>query len=587
MHTFIMGIIFLILGGWLYGNICERAFRPDDRKTPAYAKNDGVDYVPLPKWKNALINLLNIAGTGPILGPIQGILFGPIAFITIPIGCVIGGAVHDYLSGMISVREGGIQMPELVRRTAGKWIHKIYTVFVCLVLFLIGVVFIYTPGDIAATQLFGFGGTAKEPSTWVIYGVIFVYYLIASVFPIDKIIGRIYPLFGAVLILSAIGIFAMLLTKNSSMTDLMTYRGSITPDGGLLSGKYILPAFLLITIVILHLYHRFAGRIKDGKATGIYFTFGLVLILTALAVFAVMLIRGYDLVELWDPHTVNAFNYNNYFESEHFIPVFFVTVACGILSGFHSTQITLVTRTLESEKEGRTAFYNMMIAEGFIAMVWAAGTMAMISLGAEEAGITIAQTDAGWSYLANVNGVIQPITATSVVGVVCKNMLGPVGGMIAVIGVIILPVTSGDTALRSMRLILADTFGIKQDSSRKRLLLALPVFAAAFLVLIWAKIDPNGFNTIWRYFGWSNQTLAVFALAAITIWMMQHDRKKFMWLPVIPLSFYAFITCSYLLSSKIGLGLSHNVSIIGGLLFALTVTTAVVVKGNTRGTESS
>ncbi len=501
MQTFLIGLVILIGGGALYGGFCQKVFGPDDRQTPAYERQDGVDFVPMPKWKNALINLLNIAGTGPILGPIQGILFGPIAFITIPVGCVIGGAMHDYFSGMISIREGGIQMPEVVRRNLGGGIHKVYTAFVCLALFLVGVVFTYTPGDILATQVFGFGGTAGESSTWVIYACIFIYYLVAALFPIDKIIGRVYPIFGAVLLLSAVGVFAMLF------------------------------------------------------------------------------IKGAPLLNVWEPWTLGGFDFGEYFRSGHFIPVFFITVACGILSGFHSTQITLVTRTLESERQGRFTFYNMMIAEGFIAMVWAAGTMTMIGVGAADAGITMQMDSGAWSYFAEIGGQLQKISATSVVGVVCKNLLGPVGGLIAIIGVILLPITSGDTALRSLRLMMAEALHIGQEKSKNRILLALPVFIGAFLVLIWAKNDPNGFNTIWRYFGWSNQTLAVFALAAILIWMMRHDKAKFLWIPLIPLVFYSFVTCSYIMNAKIGFGLPLSNSMCIGAVFAGLVAGASIMRG--------
>ena len=502
MLTFIIGLVILFVGGGLYGAFCQKVFGPDDRKTPAYTKSDGVDFVPMPKWKNSLINLLNIAGTGPILGPIQGILFGPIAFITIPIGCVIGGAMHDYFSGMVSLREGGIQMPEMVRMNTNKGIHKLYTVFVGLVLFLVGVVFIYTPGDIMATQVFGFGGTAGEASTWIIYSAIFVYYLIAAVLPIDKIIGKVYPLFGAVLLLSAVGVFIMLF------------------------------------------------------------------------------VNQYPMAEVWGSWTLNGFDFGAYFSSENFIPSFFITVACGILSGFHSTQITLVTRTIQHEKEGKSTFYNMMIVEGFIAMVWAAGTMAMIGAGAEDMGITMQQSNGSWAYFMMADGQLKQISATSVVGVVCKNMLGSFGGLIAIIGVIILPITSGDTALRSLRLIIAETFHIKQDKNSKRLGLAIPVFAVAYGILIFAKVNPNGFNFIWRYFGWSNQTVSIFGLASILIWLMQHDKKKYLWVPLIPLAFYSFITCAYIMGAKIGFSLPYGVSLAIGAGFSFIISALAIYRGN-------
>jgi carbon starvation protein CstA len=502
MLTSVIGLLILIIGGVLYGAFCQKVFGPDDRKTPAYTKSDGVDFVPMSKWKNELINLLNIAGTGPILGPIQGILFGPIAFITIPIGCVIGGAMHDYFSGMISMREGGIQMPEMVRRNTGKAIHKIYTVFAGLVLLLVSVVFIYTPGDIMATQVLGFGGTAKEPSTWIIYSLIFAYYLIAAILPIDKIIGKVYPLFGAVLLLSALGVFVMLF------------------------------------------------------------------------------INQYPMIEVWDSWTLNGFDFGEYFSSQHFIPTFFITVACGILSGFHSTQVTLVTRTVKREKDGRSTFYNMMIVEGFIAMVWAAGAMAMIGVGAENKGITIQQHNGSWEYFMMSAGQLKQISATSVVGVICKNMLGSVGGIIAIIGVIILPITSGDTALRSLRLIIAETFNFKQDNNSKRLKLAIPVFAVVYGMLVFAKVNPHGFDFIWRYFGWSNQTLALFAMASILIWLMQHDKKKYLWVPLMPLAFYAFVTCAYITERPIGFSLPYDASLAIGAVFAFIVCALAIYRGN-------
>ena len=206
MATFITGLVILLLGGWLYGKFVEHVFKPDDRETPAVRMKDGIDYVPMNKWKNALINLLNIAGTGPIFGPIQGILFGPIAFITIPIGCVISGATHDYLSGMMSLRQNGAQMPGIIRKFLGNKTYQVYNIFLCFLMLLVGAVFTYTPGDLFAGQICGFQDV--NVWTWVIYGVILLYYLVATLFPIDKIIGKIYPIFGAILLLSAVGVFA-------------------------------------------------------------------------------------------------------------------------------------------------------------------------------------------------------------------------------------------------------------------------------------------------------------------------------------------------------------------------------------------
>jgi len=501
MITFIIGLVILFAGGALYGKLCETVFGPDDRETPAYAKQDGVDYVPMKTWRNSLINLLNIAGTGPILGPIQGILFGPIAFFAIPIGNVIGGSMHDYFSGMICTRDGGTQMPDFVKNYTNKAVFWLYDIFICILLLLVGAVFIYTPGDIATTQLFGWSGAPTDPTTWIVYAIIFVYYLIATAFPIDKIIGRIYPIFGLILVFSAVGIF--------------------------------------------------------------------------IAIFA----RSYPLTEIWGSWNtaVNGagFDYASYFSAGHFIPIFFVTVACGILSGFHSTQTALISRTIESEKEGRMTFYNMMVVEGFIAMCWAAGAMAMINLGAANGGVTMQQVDGTWSFFSMVNGELTQISATSVVGVLCKNALGPVGGIIALIGVIVLPITSGDTALRALRLTISDTFHMKQDSNAKRLGLAVPVFALVAVILVWAKFDSNGFNVLWRYFAWSNQMISLFALAGIAIWMCINRKKKFIWMPLIPAAFYAFVTSSFILNAKIGFNLPWPAAY--GIAAAFTIVYLIVI----------
>ena len=391
--------------------------------------------------------------------------------------------MHDYFSGMICLRDGGTQMPQMVRRYSNKGVYGLYQVFCSLLLLLVGAVFIYTPGDIAATQVFGFDGKATSVSTWVIYGVIFVYYLIATVFPIDKIIGRIYPIFGAILLFSAVGVFIGLFAK------------------------------------------------------------------------------GYPLIELWDNWNGGLVAYGDYFEANHFIPIFFITVACGILSGFHSTQTAIISRTMKSEKQGRMTFYNMMILEGFIAMVWAAGAMGVYNLGLQEANASL---------------------ATATIGVVCKHILGPVGGIIALLGVIVLPITSGDTALRSLRLAISDSLHIDQSSNAKRLTLAGVIFALVAVILVFAKMNPNGFNVLWRYFAWSNQTLALFAFLAISIWMFESGKEKFVWMPLIPGAWYAFVTITYIANAKIGFNIPWGGAYIVGLVAAAAYVGAIIWYGKKR-----
>ncbi len=461
VYTFFLGLAVLLGGGYLYGKFCERVFQPDRRTTPAYAMADGVNYVPMKKWKNALIELLNIAGTGPVLGPIQGILFGPIAFVLIPIGCVLGGAVHDYFSGMLSLRNNGAQMPGLMKRFMGKGVYQVYNIFVCLLMFLVGVVFIYTPGDMLAGSVLGLSTSFVDAQTGAplgieamapvlaIYAIILMYYLVATVFPIDKIIGRIYPVFGAVLLLSAVGIFF-----------------------------------------------------------GLFFSGGI-----------------FQLNEVWGAWPAWA-------SASNLVPMFFITVACGIVSGFHSTQACIIARSVNSEFEGRNTFYLMMILEGFIAMIWAAAAMIVYNAGIAEAGVT---------------------GAVAVVGIIAKDFLGEFGGIVAVLGVIVLAITSGDTALRSLRLMLADYFRIDQVSKTKRIGLALAIFAPVAAVLVYSKFDPNGFNILWRYFSFANETCAVFAFALISVYLFGKRKPGIMTL--VPGCFYMFVCSSYLLNAKIGFNL--------------------------------
>lgn len=478
MVSFIIGLIILIAGGILYGTYCDKVFGPDDRETPAITLNDGVDFVPMNKWKNALIELLNIAGTGPILGPIQGILFGPIAFILIPLGCVLSGAVHDYLAGMICLREEGKQMPALVRKFLGNKVFNVYNIFVCFLMLLVGAVFVYTPGDLIVTQVLGQKSAINNPVVWVVYACIFIYYLCATLFPIDKIIGRIYPFFGAILLLSAVGIF-----------------------------------------------------------------FGI-------------FVGGYQL------ENVSISNWMGIHPKDPLIPIFFVTVACGITSGFHSTQATLIARSVTSEKEGKMTFYNMMLLEGFIAMIWAAAAMGIY-----------AKIKAGMFA-----GIDMSVAPTDVIGLVAKDLLGSVGGIIAIIGVIVLPITSGDTALRSLRLMLAEYLHYNQAEKSHRFLLSGVIFAICAAILIFAKLSSQGFNILWRYFSWANQTIAIFAFAMATVYLYK-NAKNYLF-ALIPGIFYTFIITTYILNAQIGFNIPWKYTYpIGAILtVAYAIFTVIAAK---------
>ena len=452
MLLFIIGLIILLAGGFFYSKYVENQLAPDDRETPAVRKADGVDYVVMSEKKNWLINLLNIAGMGPIIGPIQGILFGPIAFLAIPLGCVFAGSVHDYMTGFISMRNGGSQVPKLVGKYIGDGIRKFYNIVIAILLLLTGVVFVYTPGDLIANDILKVG--ADSNVIWIIYAVIFAYYIASTVLPIDKLIGRIYPIFGAFLIISAIGVFIGIFIKGSG-----------------------------------DLAFKNAGLLAEHPL------------------------------------------------GQKFIPSFFITVACGILSGFHGSQVTLISRTVKSESEARTTFYSTMIAEGFIAMVWAAGAMVLFSSG---------------KAALDTPGTIM-------VGQVSKYFMGNVGGLLAVLGVIALPITSGDTAFRSLRLIIAEELNIDQKAPSKRAGLSAVLFIPAFAILYFAKTNPNGFNLLWRYFGFTNQFVATFALAVATIYLI--DTGKNYIITLLPGIFYVFIVFSFIINIKgLGLGLPYSIA---------------------------
>lgn len=461
MILFLIGVVILIVGGFFYSKICEKQIEPDDRITPAQSKADGLDYVGMSKLKNLLIEVLNIAGTGPILGPIQGILFGPVAFIAIPLGNIFAGSVHDYFNGMISMRNGGAQIPRLIQKYLGKPVKAFYNIVIAILLLLTGVVFIYTPGDLIMTDILKLD--AQNNLIWIVYAIIFVYYLLSTILPIDKIIGRIYPLFGVFLLVSAIGVFI--------------------------------------------------GILRFGGGNLAFADFG-----------------------LFADHPFG----------QRFIPSFFITVACGILSGFHGSQSTLISRTVMHEKEGTMTFYGAMVIEGLIAMCWAGGAMILFSSG--QAALDT--------------------SATLMVGQISRAFMGNIGGLLAVIGVVVLPITSGDTSFRALRLIIAEEFNISQKEAKNRIAIAIGIFIPALIILFFAKTDPQGFNKLWRYFGFTNQFVAIFALAMATSYL--YVNKKAYLMTHIPGIFYTFIVFAFILAEQdIGLGIDYTISLIIAAVLAL------------------
>jgi len=456
MTTFLIGLGILIFGGALYGRFMERFFGVDDRPTPAIAKNDGKEYVPMPTWKCALVHLLNIAGTGPVLGPIQGILFGPVVFITIPLGCVLAGAVHDYMIGMISMRDDGAQMQDLVKSYLGRHVAWLFNVFICVMALLVVVTFTYSPGDIVVKSFLNQAPLVSNPWTWVAYAVVFVYYLLATYMPIDKLIGRVYPVIGSLFIVSAVLIFVLIFTKQLPLQNLT--------------------------------------------------------------------------LENWRGVKPNM------------IPLFFVTVACGIASGFHSTQATLIARSLKKEKSGRKVFFNMMLLEGLIAMIWAAVTMGVMG-------------KYGLSSEGNANASLVEIIET---------LLGSKFGVIVMAGFIVLPITTGGTTMRILRIMLCELLKVGSNKIGK-ILVGVSMVIASLALLFIVKFQPDGFSIIWRYFAWSNQILVVFTLAVATSWCVKNDKSILF--TVIPGAFYLYVVASFILNAKVGFNLSWDMSyLISGLL---------------------
>ncbi len=466
MITFILSLVALILGYFLYGRFVERVFGPDDRETPAVAKADGVDFMVLPNWKIFMIQFLNIAGTGPIFGAIMGAKFGPSAYLWIVFGCIFAGATHDYLSGMISMRKGGVGLHEVIGETLGDKTRKLMLVFSVVLLTMVGAVFVYSPAEILDDM-------AGTTTMWII--IIFAYYFIATMLPVDKVIGRIYPLF----------------------------------------------AFSLLFM---------AG-----------------------ALMVVLFLKWPSVPELWDGLGNKALTVDPSWSNQLF-PCLFITIACGAISGFHATQSPLMGRCMKSERMGRPIFYGAMITEGIVALIWA--TVASYFFYAEP--------QPGYQLITEFSNNGFSTSAPKVVNIICNDWLGVAGGILAMLGVVAAPITSGDTALRSARLIIADFIRIEQRSIKRRLLISVPLFLCCIALLLWQVENPDGFNVIWQYFGWSNQTLSVFTLWAITVYLLQNGKPYYFML--IPALFMTTICATYLFVSKQAFGMPERVGYLLGVV---------------------
>ena len=462
MISLLASFAILLVGYLTYGRLMDKLFGPDDRVTPANRLTDGVDFVPMKTWRVFLVQLLNIAGTGPIFGPLMGACFGPVVFLWIIFGSVLGGAVHDYMVGMISERHEGKSIAELSGIYLGsgvKWGMRLFSV---LLLLLTGTVFVTSPAALIA-RLTPFENDAQ---LWV--AVILVYYVLATLLPIDKIIGKLYPVFGTVLILMAVGIL-----------------------GGIVFGGYRVPE---ISLANLH---------PEG-------------------------------LPVW--------------------PYMFITVACGAISGFHATQSPMAAKCITSERQGRRIFYGAMVCESVIALVWAASGVAF------------------YGATGSLNNALSTLGQSGVVYDISTGMLGTVGGLLAIVGVIACPITSGDTAFRSARLILAEIFHLDQKPIRNRLVVTLPLLAVA------AVLTQLDFNVLWRYFSWSNQTLAMISLWVATVYLIRSGRTRFGSLAAaLPATFMSAVSLTYILMAKEGLSLKAAVAYPAGIAFAAALFAVYVV----------
>lgn len=452
MITFTLCLLALIAGYFIYGRFVERIFKPDpNRTTPAISKNDGVDYMVLPSWKIFVIQFLNIAGLGPIFGAIMGAKFGTSSYIWIVVGSIFAGATHDYLAGMLSLRQGGASLPEIIGKYLGLTTKQVMRVFTVFLLILVGAVFVSGPAGLLASLT----PESLDMTFWIV--AVFVYYILATLLPVDKIIGRIYPLFGAALLFMAAGILIMLFVHHPPLPEFWE---------------------------------------KDGLKSMI--------------------------------------------PDQPIFPMMFISIACGAISGFHATQSPLMARCMKNEKMGRPIFYGSMITEGIVALIWAAAATYFFHASPDNINIS------------NAAIVVNDIT---------HSWLGQAGGLLALLGVIAAPITSGDTALRSARLIVADFLRIEQKSISKRLYICIPIFIACLGVLFYSMQNAAGFNIVWRYFAWANQALSVFTLWALTVWM--YRTKRLYWVTLLPALLMTAVCSTYILYAPECMGLSQKISYIG------------------------
>ena len=488
MYSFLISLAVLILGYIFYSRIIEHVFRPSGAPTPAMTKADGVDYVPMPTWKVFMIQFLNIAGTGPIFGAIMGAKFGPSSFLWIVLGSIFAGAVHDYFSGMLSLRHGGYTMPDIIGHYFGKTIRTIMLVFSMVLLLLVGAVFVYSPAQILG-DLVPFGSNLSgylhmDPQStaimlWVI--IVFLYYIIATLLPIDKIIGKIYPLFAFALLFMAAGLCVGLFIKWPSIPEFWDGLQNRGPEVGL--------------------------------------------------------------------------------KNQPIFPCLFITIACGAISGFHATQSPMMARCLKNERYGRIAFYGAMIAEGFVALIWAAAAIRYAN-----------GTSESLAGLMTVNGKSNP---ANIVNFICNDWLGRIGAVLAILGVVAAPITSGDTALRSARLITADFLHFPQDKVWRRLAVSLPIFLLSGVLMF------INFDVLWRYFGWFNQTLSIFTLWALTSYL--YRKKKNYYITLLPAIFMTAVCSTYILLAPEGFELPPIVGYTFGLCFTAFLSVAAIQGIKSRG----